>query len=317
MSTPPHRPWSHGAPPPPGPYGRPPAGPPPQPGYPPYPGYPQAPLPPPPKNKRIWVWVAVGAVSALLMATVLIVLARGDRSGSDSTAAGPSTTVSAPPADTAGPDAGPSSSPVSTSAGSPPESGNSTLAGYLQTREQLEERMKGPLTPSTGESGTAPLAVTVTPPECTGNVTPATATIYSGIDYTDMVVQGFRGPGNSVTTNVIEAVVRFPDAAAAKRFLNDQYADMSSCVYKAVTVTYPDGATFDGKTTAVGKNTDTEGDLLNTIVFPNPLPADTGKGCDRALGRHDAVIVDVAVCRDAGSGGYGTGLARAILRAID
>ncbi|MCV7315074.1 hypothetical protein H7J77_05920 [Mycolicibacillus parakoreensis] len=50
-----------------------------------------------------------------------------------------------------------------------------------------------------------------------------------------------------------------------------------------IDTTRGDRNTFDGKTTAVGKNTETDGDLVNTIVFPNPLPADTGKGCDRAV----------------------------------
>src|SRR5690625_1966480 len=75
------------------------------------------------------------------------------------------------------------------------------------------------------EHAAAPLSVSVTPSECTGNVIPATTATYAGVDYTDMAAQGFRGPGNSVSTSVIEAVVRFPDAAAAKRFLNDQYAE--------------------------------------------------------------------------------------------
>ncbi|WP_085109671.1 sensor domain-containing protein [Mycolicibacillus trivialis] len=334
MSVPPHLPPQHGFPPggdprrrpgvPPGPYRQPPPyGPPPQQyGYPPHPGYqppgqpwPSGPPPlggpggAPPSNSRQLLMVGAGLLVALLVLMFVVVGVTRDDSGSDDTAttASPSSAEAAPPSSDA---ASPTSSTTSASS---PSAGD--LAGLLESPAQINDRMKTTMTPAPGESGSEPLTkVTVTPSECTGNFIPATAAVYAGSGFTAMAVQGFRGPGDKVSTSVIEAAVRFPDAAAAKRFFNDRYADMSDCTYKPVTAAYGDGASYDGKTTAVGKSSGSEGDLINTIIFRNPMEGTIG--CDRALGVNADVIVDVLVCSDGNSGGYGTGLARAIMRKV-
>ncbi|WP_197497747.1 sensor domain-containing protein [Mycobacterium sp. 1274756.6] len=271
--------------------------------------------PPPPSGNRSGLLIGGGVVIAVLVVALAAALAtRG--SGSDAADDSPSSVAAAPSTST---DAAAPSSSVAASTGPSTPSATAPggdLAGLLESPTQINERMKTTMSPAPGESGTEPLTkVVVTPTECTGNFIPATAATYAGTDFTAMAVQGFRGSGNSMSTSVIEVAVKFPDAAAAKRFFNDQYSDMSNCTYKPVTARYANGASYDGKTTAVGKSSGSEGDLINTIVFRNPMEGTIG--CDRALGVNGEVIVDVLVCSDGNSGGYGTGLARSIMRKLN
>lgn len=296
-------------------------GPPPQqPGYPPYPG-PQQPAHqppggPPPSNNRQWLLLGGAGVVILVLVVALVAVLASGGSGDDKSAA-PTTTAAAPPTGGDDSDSTASTSPTTstTASSSPSDAGTSELAGLLEPAGKLNDLMKMTMTASPSESGTAPLtSVTVTPSECTRNLIPATAAVYAGVDYSEIAVQGFRGPGKSVKNSVIEAVVRFPDADAAKRFFNDQYADMSNCTYKPVSAAYGDGATLHGKTAAVGKSSETDGEKIMTTMFPNLR--NSGEGCNRSLGLKADIVVDVVVCREDKLGASGTTLVGRILRNI-
>ncbi|OHV04964.1 sensor domain-containing protein [Mycobacterium talmoniae] len=233
-------------------------------------------------------------------------------SDDDTTPAGPSTSVNA----SAAPSSRQSTSSAPTSSS---KAAGTSLSGLLLTPDEINSRMKTTMTVSNNESGSAPLAnLTVTPSNCASAYAPATTTAYDGSGFTGIAVQGFRGPGNTVATSVIQAAAKFPDAAAAQAFLDQQFTAWGGCKFTQVTADYGDGTTAHRKFTAPGKSPGKDGDTLVLTGLESSAPG--APSCDRAMTIKSDVVVDVVVCKDGSdgqnAGGYGTGLAHAIQRNI-
>jgi hypothetical protein len=244
-----------------------------------------------------WIGGAVLGVVALVAVVVLLTVG-----GHDSTPTRPPVASSA----AAVPPGVSTASPTQTSAAAP-----ANLSGLLLPIDDINSRLKTTTTAAPGESGSAPLSIAVTPPNCTSAYAPATGDGYRGAGYSELAVRGFRGPGGAVSTSVIEAVAKFPDAAAAQDFYHRQFADWKSCKYTAVSATYSDGAGDHIKMGIPGDD--------GTTVIDSAFGAG-GATCERTMTVKAAYVIDVRVCRSGGgagnAGGYGLSLAHAIQRNI-
>jgi hypothetical protein len=260
--------------------------------------HPWNPQPRPVGASHLHWWIGGGVLGVVALVAVVVLLIGGH----DSTPTRPPVASSA----AAVPPGVSTASPTQTSAAAP-----AYLSGLLLPIDEINSRLKTTTTAAPGESGSAPLGIAVTPPNCASAYAPATGDGYRGAGYSELAVQGFRGPGNAVSTSVIEAVAKFPDAAAAQAFYQRQFADWKSCKYTAVSATYSDGASDHTKTGVPGDD--------GTTVLDSAFGAG-GATCERAMTVKSAYVVDVRVCRGGGgagnAGGYGVSLAHAIGRNI-
>jgi serine/threonine-protein kinase len=231
-------------------------------------------------GKGRMVGIGVAAAAAMAVIVVLVVaLSGGD--GSESSAAGPTeTTTSATrkPATT-----------TSEPAPAPPAPANvpgDALPALLLSSNDVSNRMNKPgMTAMPTES--APLAGSVTPPNCTGAWGPAYQATYDGSGFTAMAVQGvFSDP----THKLVQAVTAFPDANAAKAFYDRQVADWNACKSSHIRFEYQ-GASTEAD---LGMPSTTAG--VMTMKLTPTTSATTGQQCERNMALRANVIVDVRAC---------------------
>ena len=233
-------------------------------------------------KRRAW---ALGAAAAAVVAVVVvgIVVATSGGDTAEPTAAGPTSTTASPTRTSPRP----FSTPQPTSA--PPAPANvdtDALPGLLLSADDVALRMNKP-----GMSAMpmefAPIAGTVTPPNCTGAWGPAYQATYDGSGFTALAVQGvFANP----THKLVEAVASFPDAKAAKTFYDRQAADWNACKSNHIRFSY-DGAATEGD---LGVPTTTAG--VMTLMFSPTTSATAGQQCERNMTVRANVIVDVRAC---------------------
>lgn len=239
--------------------------------------------PQPSGGRRRWFIVA-GAVAAVAAVTVALVLFTGgdDSSSTDATETtsarvpdGPGTTAAATPRSTPAPAPPPPPPPVVEAA---------ALPGFLLPADLINQRMN-----TTGMTADPPLNKllpgSVTPPQCAGAWGPGYEATYSGSGYTASAVQGFFDPPRQV----VQAVVAFPDAGAAKAFYDRQVADWNAC--KSTHIRYESGGVTEAD---LGVPTVTVGVMTMMLV---PTTSQTaGQQCERDMTVRSNVIVDVRAC---------------------
>lgn len=306
--APPPQSWSS-APPPQGAYPPPPQGypQPPQGAYPPPPQAGQWPphqpgawnVPPmmaapptrPPNNNRGWIIGGAIAASLALVAVIAVVavnLAGDDdsdtnRAGTATTSARTTTTTSTKASDT--PATSTSAAPVGPNGTVEP----AALAGLLLSADEVGKTLSVSMT--AGPVETSLSTDPVTPPECSGFWAPGAESAYAGTGYTDVVIQTVQ---DSVPNEyVVQALILFPDAAAAQAAFEKQVTGWKGCHYKTINATYPGLGTDTLKTAVSGM--DTEDMRMVANIFTDSHDPDATK-CDRSLAPRANVIVDVRGC---------------------
>ncbi|BBY46842.1 hypothetical protein MARA_02720 (plasmid) [Mycolicibacterium arabiense] len=255
-------------------------------------------------------WVLGGAVAAVAAVTAAVVLTTGQDGTADTAAETTSaaTSVAGVPGLTEATSAeqSPSSPAPSTPPGTPappppppPPSGPviaaDALAPLLLPASEIAQTLGLPdMTAMAVES--QPLGGTVTPPHCTGAWGPAYATTYNGTGYTGLSVQGVM---RDQPVRVAQAVVAFPDPAAAKGVYDKLVADWNACQSTRI-VFEVQGATNNvdvGRTVPIG-------DIMTLKIVPTDSPV-PGQQCERGMALRGNVIVDVRTCSPTvGSSGY-------------
>lgn len=242
-------------------------------------------------GRRRW-WVIGGAVAAVAAVIVGLVVFTGgdDGSSTDATAttstrvpAGPSTTAAATPRSTSAP-APPPPPPVVDAAG---------LPGLLLPADLVNQRMN-----TTGMTADPPFAKllpgSVTPAHCTGAWGPAYEATYQGSGYTGLAIQGFFQP----PIQMVQAVVSFPDAGAAKAFYDRQVADWNEC--KSTHIRYEGGGVTEAD---LGVPSMAAG-IMTLLLVPTTAKT-AGQQCERDMTLRSNVIVDVRACSPTvGSAGF-------------
>ena len=228
-------------------------------------------------------WVIGGAAVAVVAVVVGIVVATAGGDASEPTAANPTSTAAS---STRTSSAGPSTSEPTSAPPAPANVNTDALPGLLLSADDVAQRMNKPgMTAMPMEF--APIAGTVTPPNCTGAWGPAYQATYDGSGFTGLAVQGvFANP----THKLVESVATFPDAKAAKAFYDRQAADWDACKSSHIRFEY-EGASTEGD---LGVPTTTAGVL--TLMFNPTTSATTGQQCERNMSVRANVIVDVRAC---------------------
>jgi len=242
-------------------------------------------------GRRRW-WVIGGAAAVVGAVIVALVVFTGgeDSSSTDATAttstpmpAGPSTTAAATPRFTPAPAPPPP----------PPVVDAAALPGLLLPADLINQRMN-----TTGMTADPPLAKllpgSVTPPHCTGAWGPAYEATYQGSRYTGLAIQGFFQP----PIQMVQAVVSFPDAGAAKAFYDRQVADWNAC--KSTHIRYEGGGVTEAD---LGMPSVAAG-IMTLLLVPTTARTE-GQQCERNMALRSNVIVDVRACSPTvGSAGF-------------
>lgn len=225
--------------------------------------------------------VGIGAAAAAAIAVIVVLvvaLSGGDDPGStvaatETTPSSVRTTTSRAPS---------TSEPAPAPANIPDDA----LPGLLLSANDISGRMNKPgMTAMPTES--APLAGSVTPPNCTGAWGPGYQATYDGSGFTAMVIQGvFSDP----THKLVQAVTAFPDANAAKVFYDRQVADWNACKNSHIRFEFQ-GASTEAD---LGVPSTTAGVL--TMKLTPTTSATEGQQCERNMALRANVIVDVRAC---------------------
>lgn len=235
------------------------------------------------ERRRWWLLGAAAAAIAVVVAAVVIL------TGSDDGAPTGATASSAPQPTTPGtgsPDAPAPAAPTNPASPPPVAVDKAALDGLLLPADRISQLM------NTTAMTTVPIAHTLlpgtaTPPHCTGTWGPAYEATYTGSGFTAVAAQAvFRNP----THKVAQAVVAFPDAAAAKAFYDKQISDWNACKSTHVRFEY------------LGTSTEIDvgvpvvtGDVLALLVVPTTTGI-AGQQCERDMTVRANVIVDVRAC---------------------
>ena len=132
--------------------------------------------------------------------------------------------------------------------------------------------------------------VTLSQPDCLGAFFVALREVYAGSGQTAVRHQSVFGDDrNRLTYSVDQAVVTFPSAAEASRFMQNSADKWKNCANQTVTETFVSGqpsrwtfASLDGKPPNI---------TLNRTEAP---PA---RGCQHALSAVSNVVIDVDACK--------------------
>ncbi|QIV79773.1 sensor domain-containing protein, partial [Mycolicibacterium frederiksbergense] len=136
----------------------------------------------------------------------------------------------------------------------------------------------------------------VEPPQCTGAWGPGYAATYEGTGLTGMAIQGVA---QGQEHRIAQAVLAFPDPAAAQRIYDKLVGDWNACQNTRAEFSY------QGASTTVDIKTPRPiGDINTLMLVPTTSPV-PGQQCERGMALRGNVIVDVRVCSPTvGSAGY-------------
>lgn len=226
--------------------------------------------------------LGIGAAAAAAIA-VIVVLVVALSGGDDSASTTASTETTAARTTTA---RAPATSEPAPAPPAPANIPDDALPGLLLSANDVSGRMNKPgMTAMPTEY--APLAGSVTPPNCTGAWGPAYQATYDGSGFTSMVIQGvFSDP----THKLVQAVTAFPDANAAKVFYDRQAADWNACKDSHIRFEYQ-GASTEAD---LGVPSTTAG--VMTMKLTPTTSATAGQQCERNMALRANVIVDVRAC---------------------
>ncbi|MBY0287973.1 MAG: sensor domain-containing protein [Mycobacteriaceae bacterium] len=227
--------------------------------------------------------LGIGAAAAAAVAVIVVlVVALSGGDASESTAAGPVETT----ATSATRQPAPSKTEPAPAPPAPANVPDDALPALLLSTNDVSNRMNKPgMTAMPTEN--APLAGSVTPPNCTGAWGPAYQATYDGSGFTAMVIQGvFSDP----THKLVQAVTAFPDANAAKAFYDRQVADWNACKSTHIRFEYQ-GASTEAD---LGVPSTTAG--VMTMKLTPTTSATAGQQCERNMALRANVIVDVRAC---------------------
>jgi eukaryotic-like serine/threonine-protein kinase len=128
--------------------------------------------------------------------------------------------------------------------------------------------------------------------DCIGVMAPAQHLVYADTGWTGVRSQALRNAGDGPRIYaVIQAVISFPNAEAAKKLLADQQSQWASCSGRTLTLTFPTPPT--PQLWAAGTPADVDGAMTMTQT----LKDGGGMQCQRALTVRNNVAIDVSACR--------------------
>lgn len=161
------------------------------------------------------------------------------------------------------------------------------LGGLLLSANDIGAVMGAPgIVIDYASDGLTPLADSISDDKCRGTLHGLQPPVYEGSGYTAVNAQTLRDP--SGTSWVQQAVVGYPWAAVARKFLKQSTTDWKSCAGQSVTLT-GQGATqrwVVGDVTAVD----------DLITQESSKEAGKGWACQHALKAASNVIIDVTAC---------------------
>jgi serine/threonine protein kinase len=128
--------------------------------------------------------------------------------------------------------------------------------------------------------------------DCIGVMAPAQHRVYGDAGWTGVRSQALRNAGEGPRIYaVIQAVISFPNADAAKKLLADQQSQWASCSGRTLTLTFPTPPS--PQLWIAG----TPADMDGTTTMTQTLKDGGGMQCQRALAVRNNVAVDVSACR--------------------
>ena len=229
----------------------------------------------PPPQRRPRLVVVVGAIVAVVAALVVVaVLNMNSRHG---------TGVSSSSSATSTPAAAAPSGPLSTTALSGLLLSPERVAGMVGAAELVQESFADSVIDDSEK---------LLQKDCIGVMAPAQHLVYGDAGWTGVRSQALRIAGDGPRLYaVIQAVISFPNADAAKKLLAEQQSQWASCSGRTLTVTFP--APPSPQLWTAG----TPADMDGTMTMTQTLKDGGGMQCQRALTVRNNVAVDVSACR--------------------
>ncbi|KEP42271.1 hypothetical protein MKSMC1_25630 [Mycobacterium kansasii] len=239
---------------------------------------------PPVRRRRRWPWWAAAAGAAVATVLVITLVVHGASKSHPTT---PPSSSTRPPA---------SASPAPTAAplpsAQPPAVDPATLPALLGSAEQVGKVLNNVPMDARAVQTSLTSGVSINPDTCASAVAPVLEGTYAGSGYTGLAVQGLQEPKPG-RRKVIQAVVAFPDAAAAQHFYAQQLSVWQGCKLTDVTVSYTNGQPDDhAKITVV---TGSEG-IATTVLLPAGPNGPKDSECERAMSARRNIVVDVRAC---------------------
>jgi serine/threonine-protein kinase len=128
--------------------------------------------------------------------------------------------------------------------------------------------------------------------DCIGVMAPAQHLVYAEAGWTGARSQALRNAGEGPRIYaVIQAVISFPTAEAAKKLLADQQSQWASCSGRTLSLAFPTPPTPQLWTAGM------PADMDGTMTMTQTLKDGGGMQCQRALGVRNNVAIDVSACR--------------------
>jgi len=128
--------------------------------------------------------------------------------------------------------------------------------------------------------------------DCIGVMAPAQHLVYADTGWTGVRSQALRNAGDGPRIYaVIQAVISFPTADAAKKLLADQQSQWASCSGRTLSLTFPTPPSPQLWTAG------TPADMDGTMTMTQTLKDGGGMQCQRALAVRNNVAIDVSACR--------------------
>jgi hypothetical protein len=224
-------------------------------------------FPPPPRRSPHWaavVGAVVFVVAALVVVAVLATKSRPDPGAASATTAAPT---------------GPLDSTALSGLLLSPE----RVAGMVGARALVQESFAESVIDDSEK---------LLQKDCIGVMAPAQHLVYGDARWTGVRSQALRNAGEGPRIYaVVQAVISFPNADAAKRLLAEQQSQWASCSGRTLTLT---------STTPPSPQlwvAGTPADIDGTMVMTQTLKDGGGMQCQRALAVRNNVAVDVSACR--------------------
>lgn len=271
----------------------------------------QPPAPPakPPQNR--WMWVMIAATVVIVIASVVVVVST--TGGDDSTTTASTSTTQ--PSTTTKAGVPKTSTPKTTEAPPPPAPpvAPDAAMGFLLSAPEVASVYSVPALIEKN-SGTDPIGGdSPIPLECRSAWAPAHKETYDPTGFTG-VARKTIGDDPPTGRGVVEAVVAYPDAAAATAARDRVVAAWRNCQNIDFTEKLG-GRDHDWKTGVVGNNDGVNILLLFSQSPPGAPPSSDNPNCQRAITVERNVVVDALGCGP-GTGNQGFTVARDIARKV-
>ena len=250
---------------------------------------------PPQRSNRRW-WLLAGAVAlAAVVIAAIVVTSAGDE------ATTPTATPGTTPATTRAATTPPRATTTVTAAPTQADIGPAALPQLLMSADEISTRMDTPGMVSGPVISSPSTDATITPANCAGAWAPADNATYAGSGFTALAGQVVQEQPKAYH-KVIQAVVSFPDANAAKAFYDKQTADWNSCKFQHITTQFTGSSDTTGA--KIGVSGETDG-TLSLLILIDDIPGAPKMQCQRGLTARQNVIVDVRACSPSvGSAGW-------------